>query len=59
MMLIDGEDEVYFFDRDNNVFKVKGIRFVHMKDLRRHLVSTLVDGVINSYVFAILYLIDK
>lgn len=44
MMLIDGEDEVYFFDRDNNVFKVIGLRFPHRKDLHRHLTGTLLDG---------------
>lgn len=44
-MLIDGEDEVYFFDRDNCVFKVQGIRFLNRTDLNRHLVNTLVDGV--------------
>lgn len=44
MMLIDGEDEIYFLDRDNNIFHVEGIRFVHRKDLKRHLVNTLIDG---------------
>ncbi|KAJ8952496.1 hypothetical protein NQ318_003292 [Aromia moschata] len=44
MMLIDGEDEVYFFDRDHNVFQVNGVRFVHRKDIRRHLKNTLLDG---------------
>ncbi|XP_066252635.1 mRNA-capping enzyme [Euwallacea similis] len=44
MMLIDGEDEVYFFDRNHSVFKVDGLRFVHRKDLRRHLCGTLLDG---------------
>ncbi|CAH0557558.1 unnamed protein product [Brassicogethes aeneus] len=44
MMLIDGEDEVYFFDRDHNIFKVDGLRFVHRKDLQRHLKNTLLDG---------------
>lgn len=45
MMLIDGEDQVYFFDRDNNVFKVERMRFLHLKDLRTHLTNTLLDGV--------------
>lgn len=44
-MLIDGEDEVYFFDRDHNVFQVDLLRFVHRKDLRKHLKDTLIDGV--------------
>lgn len=45
MMLIDGEDEVYFFDRDHNVFKVHGLTFPQRKDLGRHLKDTLLDGV--------------
>ncbi|XP_053602139.1 mRNA-capping enzyme [Plodia interpunctella] len=44
MMLIDGEDEVYMLDRDNCVFKVRGLKFPHRKDLRRHLTNTLLDG---------------
>ncbi|KRT78546.1 hypothetical protein AMK59_7819, partial [Oryctes borbonicus] len=44
MMLIDGEDEVYLFDRDHNIFKVNGLRFPHRKDLHRHLKDTLIDG---------------
>lgn len=44
MLLINAEDEVYFFDRNNTVFKVEGLRFVHRKDLRRHLRDTLLDG---------------
>ncbi|CAG9814037.1 unnamed protein product [Phaedon cochleariae] len=44
MMLIDGENEVFFFDRDHNIFHVEGLRFVHRKDIRRHLKDTLLDG---------------
>ena len=44
IMLIDGEDEVYLFDRGYNVFKVENLRFVHGNNLRRHLQGTLVDG---------------
>ncbi|CAG9121503.1 unnamed protein product [Plutella xylostella] len=44
MMLIDGEGEVYMLDRDNCVFKVHNLRFLHRKDLRRHLTDTLLDG---------------
>ncbi|KAJ8917449.1 hypothetical protein NQ315_005496 [Exocentrus adspersus] len=44
MMLIDGEDEVYFFDRDHNIFRVDGVRFVHRKDINKHLKNTLLDG---------------
>ncbi|ENN77339.1 mRNA-capping enzyme isoform X1 [Dendroctonus ponderosae] len=44
MMLIDGEDEVYFFDRNHTVFKVDGVKFVSRKDLKSHLKNTLLDG---------------
>lgn len=44
MMLIDGENEIYFFDRNHTIFKVDGLRCVHRKDLRRHLKDTLLDG---------------
>jgi len=44
MMLIDGRDEVYFFDRDNNVFKVKGLTFLHRKNPNKHIADTLLDG---------------
>ncbi|KAL4715084.1 hypothetical protein ACJJTC_012131 [Scirpophaga incertulas] len=43
MMLIDGEGEIYMTDRDNCVFKVFGLRFLH-KDMSRHLSNTLLDG---------------
>lgn len=45
MMLVLKQDEVYFFDRDNSVFQVDGLRFPYRKDLRRHLTNTLLDGV--------------
>lgn len=45
MMLIDGADEVYFFDRDHNVFKVSNLTFPYRKDLNKHLKDTLLDGV--------------
>lgn len=48
-MLIDGHDEVYFFDRDHNIFKVKGLIFPYRKDLNRHLRDTLLDGVSICY----------
>ncbi|XP_071450546.1 mRNA-capping enzyme [Hetaerina americana] len=44
MMLISGENQVYFVDRDNNVFQVEGLRFPHRKDPNRHLSATLLDG---------------
>lgn len=49
-MLIDGEGEVYMFDRDNCVFKVFGLRFLHREDLSRHLKGTLIDGVSVRYL---------
>lgn len=45
MMLIDGKDEVYFFDRNHTVFKVDRVKFVSRKDLKTHLTNTLLDGV--------------
>ncbi|UYV62070.1 RNGTT [Cordylochernes scorpioides] len=44
MMLIDGEDEIYFIDRDNSIFQITGLTFVFRKDLSQHLNATLVDG---------------
>lgn len=44
-MLIDGENEVYFFDRDHNIFRVEGLRFLYKKNLQVHLTNTLIDGV--------------
>jgi mRNA-capping enzyme len=43
MMLINGENEIYFFDRDNSCFKVEGMTFLR-RDLRTHIKNTLVDG---------------
>lgn len=44
MMLIDGKDEIYFFDRDNCCFKVNGLTFLHRKDQNKHISDTLLDG---------------
>jgi len=44
MMLIDGKDRIYFCDRDNAIFKVKGLTFLHRKDKNKHISDTLVDG---------------
>ncbi|GFU61426.1 mRNA-capping enzyme [Nephila pilipes] len=44
MMLIDGEDEIYFIDRDNSIFKVDGLRFPRRKEPDEHLANTLLDG---------------
>jgi len=45
MMLIDGENRVFMFDRDNNVFHVSGLRFPRRKNPGEHVANTLVDGV--------------
>lgn len=45
MMLIDKENEVYFFDRDNSCFKVDRIHFLRRENLHQHLENTLLDGV--------------
>lgn len=44
MMLIDGKDEVYFIDRDNCVYKVTGLTFLHRKDKHKHIQDTVLDG---------------
>ncbi|XP_058064809.1 mRNA-capping enzyme [Anopheles bellator] len=44
IMLIARANEIYFFDRDNSVFSVRGIRFPTLEDPSRHLTDTLVDG---------------
>lgn len=45
MMLIQKADEVYFFDRDNSVFQVEGLRFPLRSNINEHLINTLIDGV--------------
>ncbi|XP_055681575.1 mRNA-capping enzyme [Lutzomyia longipalpis] len=44
MMLIKGENEIFFFDRDHACFEVENLRFPRKKDLGNHLTNTLVDG---------------
>ncbi|XP_043219456.1 mRNA-capping enzyme-like isoform X1 [Amphibalanus amphitrite] len=44
MMLIDGEDQIYFADRDNAIFRARGLTFPYRKNLSEHLADTLVDG---------------
>lgn len=44
MMLICGEDQIYFFGRDFQCFRVHNLRFVHKQDLQRSLSDTLLDG---------------
>ena len=43
-MLINGKDEIYFADRDNCIYKVDGLTFLHRKDPNKHLTETLLDG---------------
>ena len=45
MMLIDGKDQTYFIDRDNCVFQVDNITFLHRKMPNKHIANTLLDGV--------------
>lgn len=58
MMLVQGDGEVYFIDRDNSVFEVNGLKFPHVQDINRCLRDTLMDGVscnfINIYFIKIL-----
>ena len=44
MMLLDGKDEVYFVDRDNCIYKISGLTFLHRKDRDKHIADTLLDG---------------
>ena len=43
-MLIDGKDQTYFIDRDNCVFQVDNITFLHRKMPNKHIANTLLDG---------------
>uniref|UniRef100_A0A915PZ12 mRNA-capping enzyme n=1 Tax=Setaria digitata TaxID=48799 RepID=A0A915PZ12_9BILA len=42
MVLIDDEDSIYAFDRNNHIFKISCITFPHKKEFR-HIQNTLVD----------------
>ncbi|XP_043268490.1 mRNA-capping enzyme [Venturia canescens] len=44
MLLIQGDGELYFIDRDNSVFQIQGLAFPHPEDNRRFLRDTLLDG---------------
>uniref|UniRef100_A0A0N4Z0I5 mRNA-capping enzyme n=1 Tax=Parastrongyloides trichosuri TaxID=131310 RepID=A0A0N4Z0I5_PARTI len=43
LVFIKDEDEIYAFDRDNNVFKLNNLYFPHRKE-NRHIRDTLVDA---------------
>ena len=45
LMYINGRDKIYMLDRDNSVFRVRNLFFPHRKDMDKHLMSTLLDGV--------------
>lgn len=45
MMLIDKENEIYFFDRDFSCFKVSNLLLPSRKDHNQHVKDTLLDGV--------------
>lgn len=49
MLLIQGDGELFFIDRDNSVFKINNIKFPHVNDKKRTLRDTLLDGVITTY----------
>ncbi|XP_011307620.1 mRNA-capping enzyme [Fopius arisanus] len=44
MLLIQGDGELYFIDRNNSVFEIKGLTFPHPRDVTRQLRDTLLDG---------------
>ncbi|UJR22696.1 hypothetical protein I4U23_025732 [Adineta vaga] len=44
MMLIEDENKIYMFDRDNTVFEISHLRFPYDAEYTRHLTNTLVDG---------------
>lgn len=44
MMLINGRNEIYFFDRNFSCFQVENISFPRKSNLQEHLTNTLLDG---------------
>lgn len=44
MMLIQGDGEIYFIDRENSAFLVEGLSFPHVRDKSRCIRDTLLDG---------------
>ncbi|KZC05483.1 mRNA-capping enzyme, partial [Dufourea novaeangliae] len=44
MMMIQGDGDIYFIDRNNSVFQVSGLTFPHLRDVNRTLRDTLLDG---------------
>lgn len=52
LMLIEDEKEIYFFDRDNSVFKIMDgfPKFLKKYQLNTHLKDTLLDGEMVSFI---------
>ncbi|CAF1215728.1 unnamed protein product [Didymodactylos carnosus] len=48
MMLIEEQDKIYMFDRDNNAFHIPHLHFPKDSDLNSHITDTLVDGELVS-----------
>jgi mRNA-capping enzyme len=59
LMYINGRDMVFMIDRDNSVFRVRNLFFPFRKDLEKHLMSTLVDGVNVQIILKISYFCFK
>jgi mRNA-capping enzyme len=51
MMLIDGENKIYMFDRNHHVYQISHLRFPKDAECTRHLTNTLVDGVSINLLF--------
>ncbi|XP_072038912.1 mRNA-capping enzyme-like [Amphiura filiformis] len=44
MMLIDGDKEIYLFDRDHTVFHAPQLTFPKRKEPSKHIAHTIIDG---------------
>ena len=55
LMYINGRDSIFMLDRDNSVFRVRNLFFPHRKDLDKHLMSTLIDGVMKYCILMFFY----
>jgi mRNA-capping enzyme len=59
MMLIQGDGQVYFIDRNNSIFSVDKLTFPHVRDCSKKLKDTLLDGVsFCIYLFVKYYLMN-
>lgn len=50
-MFIQGDGQVFFLDRRNNVFQLEGCTFPADQDFSRILQDTLLDGVSSTEVY--------